>query len=195
MVRVSCFLCKEVAHAHTLLTYFYFHSIKIDTLCVLLFCLYLLSFPFVHSLFLLCLLFILLLLQWLSARKGKEWRRNFTVIFRGQVKESISIYPGHELQSGCFLSHKRGKVHPAQVVITVRLVWLQSSRKILTSSLLSIPPLLHFGFKPGFSTTLCTGVVKNIVSRYIDLAIVYCANSIPSFAFSRFLSLLSSSSS
>ena len=26
---------------------------------------------------------------------------------------------------------------------------------------------LQFGFKPGYSTTLCTGVVKNVVSRYI----------------------------
>ena len=26
---------------------------------------------------------------------------------------------------------------------------------------------LQFGFKPGFSTTLCTGTVKNVVSRYI----------------------------
>ena len=26
---------------------------------------------------------------------------------------------------------------------------------------------LQFGFKPGSSTTLCTGVVKNIISRYI----------------------------
>ena len=43
MVRVSCFLCKEVAPAHNLLTYFYIHSIKIDTLCVSL-CLPLPSF-------------------------------------------------------------------------------------------------------------------------------------------------------
>ena len=27
--------------------------------------------------------------------------------------------------------------------------------------------LLQFGFKPGFSSTLCTGVVKNVISRYI----------------------------
>ena len=27
---------------------------------------------------------------------------------------------------------------------------------------------LQFGFKPGFSTTLCTGVVKNIISHYIN---------------------------
>jgi hypothetical protein len=26
---------------------------------------------------------------------------------------------------------------------------------------------LQFGFKPGYSTTLCTGIVKNVVSRYI----------------------------
>ena len=26
---------------------------------------------------------------------------------------------------------------------------------------------LQFGFKPGFSTTLCSGVVKNVVSHYI----------------------------
>ena len=26
---------------------------------------------------------------------------------------------------------------------------------------------LQFGFKPGYSTTLCTGVVKNVVSRCI----------------------------
>ena len=26
---------------------------------------------------------------------------------------------------------------------------------------------LQFGFKPGYSTTLCTGMVKNVVSRYI----------------------------
>ena len=26
---------------------------------------------------------------------------------------------------------------------------------------------LQFGFKPGFSTTLCTGVVKNVISHYI----------------------------
>ena len=26
---------------------------------------------------------------------------------------------------------------------------------------------LQFGFKPGYSTTLCTGMVKNVTSRYI----------------------------
>ena len=34
------------------------------------------------------------------------------------------------------------------------------------SSFLHTSPL-QFGFKPGFSTTLRTGVVKNIVSHYI----------------------------
>ena len=34
------------------------------------------------------------------------------------------------------------------------------------SSYLHTSPL-QFGFKPGFSTSLCTGVVKNIISRYI----------------------------
>ena len=89
MVEVSCFICKEVAPSHTLLTYSYFHSIKIDTLCVTL-CLPLPSFIFICAfpIFNLPIVFqsMLLLLQWSSARKGKEWRRNFTVIFRGQVK-------------------------------------------------------------------------------------------------------------
>ena len=26
---------------------------------------------------------------------------------------------------------------------------------------------LQFGFKPGFSTSMCTGMVKNVVSRYL----------------------------
>ena len=26
---------------------------------------------------------------------------------------------------------------------------------------------LQFGFKPGYSTTLCSGIVKNVISRYI----------------------------
>ena len=28
---------------------------------------------------------------------------------------------------------------------------------------------LQFGFKPGFSTTLCTATVKNVVSRYMHI--------------------------
>ena len=27
---------------------------------------------------------------------------------------------------------------------------------------------LYFGFKPGLSTTMCTGVLKAVVSRYLD---------------------------
>ena len=35
---------------------------------------------------------------------------------------------------------------------------------------------LQFGFKPGFSTTLCTGVLKNVVSHYMfeDTPIYAC---------------------
>ena len=40
------------------------------------------------------------------------------------------------------------------------LIFKKYSSSFCTSS-------LQFGFKPGYSTTLCTGVVKNVVSRYI----------------------------
>ena len=47
---------------------------------------------------------------------------------------------------------------------------------------------LQFGFKPGFSTDLCTGVLKNVVSSYINCSrfcwtdsfpILYCVSSSP----------------
>ena len=48
-----------------------------------------------------------------------------------------------------------------------------SVRKVLERVILSKYEMyvcsnpLQFGFKPGYSTTLCTGIVKNVVSRYI----------------------------
>ena len=43
---------------------------------------------------------------------------------------------------------------------------LEHLNLIKYSTFLHTSPL-QFGFKPGSSTTLCTGVVKNIISRYI----------------------------
>ena len=55
--------------------------------------------------------------------------------------------------------------HPIALASTLSKVLEHVILTKYSSFLCSNP--LQFGFKPGFSTTLCTGVVKNVISHYI----------------------------
>ena len=60
----------------------------------------------------------------------------------------------------CSLNYRAVALASTVSKVLEHLIFKKYSSSFCTSS-------LQFGFKPGYSTTLCTGVVKNVVSRYI----------------------------
>ena len=64
----------------------------------------------------------------------------------------------------CSLNYRAVALASTVSKVLEHLIFKKYSSSFCTSS-------LQFGFKPGYSTTLCTGVVKNVVSRYISIEV------------------------